>query len=283
MKKALVLEGGASRGYFSVGIMDVFMEQNISFQYLIGTSAGIANGVSFASGQIGRGYRIGTEFMQDKRYMGIKHLLNPKNKSLYNIDFVFNQLPNKYLIYDYDALEAFGKDVYATATSLDSGKAEYLPVRADDKKCRALLASCALPILFPEIEVNGKLYMDGGISDPIPFEKALKDGCEKTVVILTRERSYIKEEEKALKLAAFKYRKYPEFAGALKKRTEVYNLSHQKVLDLERKGEIFVLAPEDTSNWGRTDSNPDDIKRIYEEGRSVALQNLEKLKKYLES
>ena len=282
MKKALVLEGGASRGYFSVGIMDVFMEQGIHLNYVIGTSAGIANGVSFVSGQKGRGYRIGTEFMQDKRYMGIKHLLNPKNKSLYNIDFVFNQLPNKYLIYDYDALKAFGGDVYATATSLDSGKAEYLTVTGEDKTSRALLASCALPILFPEIEVNGKLYMDGGISDPIPFEKALKDGCEKTVVILTRERSYIKEEEKALKLAAFKYRKYPEFADALKKRTEVYNLSHQKVLDLERKGEIFVFAPEDTSNWGRTDSNPENIKRIYEEGRKVALENLEKLKKYLE-
>lgn len=282
MKKALVLEGGASRGYFSVGIMDVFMEQGIHLNYVIGTSAGIANGVSFVSGQKGRGYRIGTEFMQDKRYMGIKHLLNPKNKSLYNIDFVFNQLPNKYLIYDYDALKAFGGDVYATATSLDSGKAEYLTVTGEDKTSRALLASCALPILFPEIEVNGKLYMDGGISDPIPFEKALKDGCEKTVVILTRERSYVKEEEKALKLAAFKYRKYPEFADALKKRTEVYNLSHQKVLDLERKGEIFVFAPEDTSNWGRTDSNPENIKRIYEEGRKVALENLEKLKKYLE-
>lgn len=282
MKKALVLEGGASRGYFSVGIMDVFMEQGIHLNYVIGTSAGIANGVSFVSGQKGRGYRIGTEFMQDKRYMGIKHLLNPKNKSLYNIDFVFNQLPNKYLLYDYDALKAFGGDVYATATSLDSGKAEYLTVTGEDKTSRALLASCALPILFPEIEVNGKLYMDGGISDPIPFEKALKDGCEKTVVILTRERSYIKEEEKALKLAAFKYRKYPKFADALKKRTEVYNLSHQKVLDLERKGEIFVFAPEDTSNWGRTDSNPENIKRIYEEGRKVALENLEKLKKYLE-
>lgn len=282
MKKALVLEGGASRGYFSVGIMDVFMEQNIHFNYVIGTSAGIANGVSYVSGQKGRGYRIGTEFMQDKRYMGIKHLLNPKNKSLYNIDFVFNQLPNKYLLYDYEALKAFGKDVYATATSLDSGKAEYLTVTGEDKTSRALLASCALPILFPEIEVNGKLYMDGGISDPIPFEKALKDGCEKTVVILTRERSYIKEEEKALKLAAFKYRKYPKFADALKKRTEVYNLSHQKVLDLERKGEIFVFAPEDTSNWGRTDSNSENIKRIYEEGRKVALENLEKLKKYLE-
>ena len=282
MKKALVLEGGASRGYFSVGIMDVFMEQGIHLNYVIGTSAGIANGVSYVSGQKGRGYRIGTEFMQDKRYMGVKHLLNPKNKSLYNIDFVFNQIPNKYLLYDYDALKAFGGDVYATATSLDSGKAEYLTVTGEDKTSRALLASCALPILFPEIEVNGKLYMDGGISDPIPFEKALKDGCEKTVVILTRERSYIKKEEKALKLAAFKYRKYPKFADALKKRTEVYNLSHQKVLDLERKGEIFVLAPEDTSNWGRTDSNPENIKRIYEEGRKVALENLEKLKKYLE-
>ncbi len=281
MKKALVLEGGASRGYFSVGAMDVFMEQNIGFDYLIGTSAGIANGVSFASGQIGRGYRIGTEFMQDKRYMGIKHLLNPKNKSLYNIDFVFNQLPNKYLPYDYEALERFGKDVYAVATGLVSGKAEYLPVCADDKKCKAILASCALPILFPPIEVAGALYMDGGITDPIPLEKALKDGCDKAVVILTRERDYEKQPEKALKLAAFKYRKYPAFADALKKRTEVYNLAHQKVLDLERKGEIFVLAPENTKEWGRTDSNPENIKKIYEEGRKIATENLEKLKKYL--
>ena len=171
MKKALVLEGGASRGYFSVGIMDVFMEQGIRLNYVIGASAGIANGVSYVSGQIGRGYRIGTEFTQDKRYMGIKHLLNPKNRSLYNIDFVFNQLPNKYLPYDYEALKAFGEDVYAVATSIESGEAEYLPVTVKDKTCRALLASCALPILFPEIDVGGKLYMDGGISDPFRWKK----------------------------------------------------------------------------------------------------------------
>ncbi|MBQ2966516.1 MAG: patatin family protein [Clostridia bacterium] len=282
MKKALVLEGGASRGYFSVGAMDVLMEQEIWLNYLIGASAGIANGVSYASKQIGRGYRIGTEFMQDPRYMGKKHLLNPKNRSLYNMDFVFNELPNKHLLYDYEALKAFGEDVYAVVTSLESGKAEYLSVSPEDKENKSILASCALPILFPPIEVNGKKYMDGGIADPIPVEKALKDGCEKAVVILTRERSYVKEEEKALGLAALMYSKYPKFADTVKKRTEIYNLAHQRVLDLERKGEIFVLAPEDTKAWGRTDSDPEKIKQIYNEGREVATKNLENLKKYLE-
>ena len=278
MKKALVLEGGASRGYFSVGIMDVFMEQGIRLNYVIGASAGIANGVSYVSGQIGRGYRIGTEFMQDKRYMGLRHLINPKKRSYYNVDFVFDELPNKLLPFDKEAYDNSGCRVVAALTNLETGKCEYHDVTSDDRKWKKVVASCALPIMFQPVEIGGQLYMDGGITDAIPFQRAIDEGCEKIIVIITRERSYIKDLEPAIGISRFLYRKYPNFKKALGNRTEMYNQAHQRLLELEKEGRIILIAPEeDTSLWRRTEKRPAEIQKMYDTGYKTVMKYKDKI------
>ncbi len=281
MKWALVLEGGASRAYFSVGVMDVFLENGLMADCVIGASAGIANGVSYVSGQKGRSLIIGTKYTADKRYMGIKYLFNRKNKSYYNKKFVFDELPNKILPFDYQAFAAYPGKVFAAVTNIETGKVQYLPVTGDDLQWTEMVATCALPILFQPVEINGEKYMDGGITDPIPADKALSSGMDRTVILLTRERNYVKEDEPALGISAFLYRKYPHFARALKKRTDTYNLAHAHALDLEREGKAFIICPGETADWHRTESSPEKILEIYNAGRKAAEDNLEKLKKFL--
>ena len=278
MKTGLVLEGGASRGYFTVGALDALTDLGVKTDYLIGTSAGVANGISYVSGQRGRGLQIGLRYLPDKRYMGLRHWINPKNRSLYNLKFVFDELPNKYLPFDYEAYDNSGCTVIAALTNIETGKCEYLPVTSEDKSWQTVIASCALPLLFQPIKINGKLYMDGGITDSIPFQKALDDGCEKLIVIITRERSYEKEVEPAIGISSFLYRKYPEFKKALENRTKMYNDAHHRLLELEKAGRIILIAPEeDTSDWKRTERDPAKIQKMYDIGYNTTMKYKEKI------
>ena len=279
MKCALVLEGGASRAYFTVGVLDALYDMGIKADYVIGTSAGIANGISYVSGQRGRSLEIGLSYLPDKRYMGLRHLINPKNRSLYNIKFVFDEIPNIHLPFDYDAYEKSGCRVIAALTNIETGKCEYVPVPHNDKKWRVVTASCALPLIFQPVEIDGKLYMDGGITDSIPVDKALSDGYEMPIVITTRERSYIKKDESALKISRFLYRKYPAFSEAIKLRTKTYNETHKRVLELEKEGKIIHIAPEtDTSGWKRTEKSNNAVMKMYNEGYQTAMKYKDKIK-----
>ena len=280
MKLGLVLEGGASRTYFSVGAMDALMEENIYADYVIGASAGIANGVSYVSRQKGRSLEIGMKYFPDKRYMGARHMLNRSNKSYYNIKFVFDDMPNIHLPFDYETYKKYSKNVYAAVTNLSTGKCEYINVPGDDKSWAILIATCALPILFQPVKIGSSLYMDGGITDSVPIDKAITDGCDKNLVILTREKDYVKKEEPAIKLAALKYRKYPLFAQALKTRTENYNRSHRRLLALEKEGKAFIISPKKTSDWHRTESNPIKLKEMYDDGFLFVKQNIDKIWAY---
>lgn len=277
IKTGLVLEGGASRTYYSCGIMDGLLDAGIYANYVIGTSAGIANGVSYVSKQIGRNYIIGTEYLPDKRYQGAMHLLNRKNKSFYNLDFIFDEIPNKLVPFDFDTFSNYKGEVVAAVTNIETGKAEYINVSRNDRRFVILRASCALPILFKPIEYNGKKYMDGGICDSIPVEHAINSGCEKCIVILTQPRDYRKSPEKALEYSARIYRKNKEFAQALLTRTENYNNNLDKILELEKQGKLFVIAPERSLGIKRTESNANEIKRIYKLG----LEDFKKVKNQL--
>lgn len=156
MKLGITMEGGASRTLFSSGVTDAFLEEGIMPDYLIGVSAGIAYGVSYLSKQKGRNLAIAQEYMADKRYMGPRHLLNRSNRSYYNISFVFSEIPNQLVPFDYEEFERFPGKVVATVTNIHTGKAEYLEVPRRDEKFDMLLASCSYhPLSFGQRE-NGK-------------------------------------------------------------------------------------------------------------------------------
>lgn len=283
MKLGMVFEGGANRTVFSCGVMDVFLEEQLMPDYFVGVSAGIAYGVSYLSGQKGRNLEILEKYMPDKRYMGMHHLLNRKEHAYYNTKFVFDEIPNKLLPFDYGAFEKYPGIVEAVVTNIHSGKAEYLEVPRGAQMRDTLVASCSLPVLFQPVKVGKHYYLDGGIADSIPYQHALDEGCDKVVVVLTRERGYVKKPEKAEKLTNHLYKKYPKIVEDIERRAERYNASMEGLKKLEEKGEVFVIAPKTTYGVGRTETDVVKLRRLYDEGFEIAKNQMEALRRYLAS
>lgn len=281
MKLGIVMEGGASRTVFSCGVTDCFLEEGLMPDYFVGVSAGIAYGVTYLSGQRGRNRKIIETYMPDKRYMGLRYLFNRNMKSFYNIPFVFQEVPNRLLPFDYEAFAAYPGEVEAVVTNIRTGRAEYLPVPRDDKEFCVIVASCSLPALFQPVKVGGRYYLDGGVADSVPYKRALEKGCDKVIVILTRERDYVKKTEKSIHAISKLYRKYPRFVERLKYRAEDYNQCMKELYQAEKEGRVFVIAPESTLGVGRTESSPGKLLALYEEGYYQAKENMHALHLYL--
>lgn len=283
MKLGITMEGGASRTVFSCGVTDCFLEENIMPDYFIGVSAGMAFGASYLSKQKGRNRILAEEYMSDKRYMGMKYLLDKGKKTFYNIPFVFGELPNKLLPFDFDAFGAYPGEVEAGVTNIHTGKAEYLKVPRDDDSFQTIVASCALPVLFQPVKVGKHYYMDGGVADSIPFLRAIEKGCDKNIVILTRERGYRKKPGSSFRMISRLYHDYPNLVEAIKNRAENYNACLDKLRQREKRGEVFVIAPDSTLGVGKTESDPGKLHALYEEGYYKAKESMFALKNYLKN
>ena len=282
MKIGMIFEGGACRSAFSAGVMDAFLDENIQGDYLIGVSAGACYMASYASGQRGRNKELVVRYIPDRRYMGPKYLSKRRNHSYFNLDFIYDQIPNYYLPFDYRAFAAFPGEVIAVVTNMETGKPEYLPIPRKDRRSTLLRATCALPLMFPPIEYCGKLYMDGGITDPIPVAHTLEEaGCDKAVVVLTQDRRYIKAPEKALEIGKLRYRDYPAFVKALDERTMRYNGALARVRKYEEEGRAFVIAPRDSSGYHRLEQDPKVLEQWYDDGYQAAMDSMDALRAFL--
>ncbi len=279
----LVVEGGASRTYFSVGVMDVLMKYGIHADYIVGASAGISNAVNYVSGQMGRALEIGLNYVPRKEYSGLRHMLNPKNRSLFNVDYIFKKIPDELVPFDYEAFKKYNGELEAAVTNVQTGMPEYLAVNPECDGWEVLVASCSLPIMFPIAEINGKKYMDGGISDSVPYMRAIEKGCDKLIVVLTREPEYKKAKSRDAELSSFFFGKYPNFKKALLNRSNMYNSQREELWSLEKQGKAFILSPTDTSSWKRTENNAAMIKSMYDEGYMLAEKQIEKIKNYIGS
>ena len=198
------------RTIFSSGVCDALLEGGLLPDYVIGVSAGIAYGVSYVSGQPRRNLKILTQYANDKRYMGVKNLLRKDNQSYFGLEFTYETIPNELIPFDYEAFAAYPGEIEAVVTNLETGEAEYFPVPRRDDKFIVLQATCALPLLFPVFDLDGKLCMDGGVADSIPYKRAFEMGCDRVVVVLTKTRSYIRKKEKLMPVLRRKYKQYPK-------------------------------------------------------------------------
>jgi predicted patatin/cPLA2 family phospholipase len=283
MKTGIVFEGGAFRTIFSCGVMDAFLEKDIMPDYMIGVSAGAAYAPSYAARQKGRNLKILLDYRDDKRYMGVGNMINRKNKSIYGLEFSYATIPNELEPFDYDAFDAYHGELYAVVTNVLTGKAEYMRYTTEDKKNTLLQASCALPALFPFIYIDGTPYLDGGLSDSIPFERAFADGCDRVVVVLTREAGYKKKTTALTKTMARAYLKYPELAKDLVKRAGRYNRSLRKLEKLEKSGKVIVIRPESTKGFSRLERDKNKIMNLYDDGYSKGIAIAGKVKQFYTS
>jgi predicted patatin/cPLA2 family phospholipase len=266
MKTGIVLEGGALRTIFSTGVCDALLDAELMPDYVIGVSAGIAYGVSYVSRQKQRNLQIVCRYANDRRYMGARNLLDPENRSYFGLEFAYEVIPNQLVPFDFNAFEAYPGEVEAVVTNLNTGRADYLPVPRRDAHFDLLKATCALPILFPIIHLNGQPYLDGGCADGIPWRQALERGCDRILVVLTRERDYIRGEERIEKLIEREYRRYPKFLDTMRRRAEDYNESRRQLFDLEREGRALVIAPRSTKGFSRTERDLDKIRALWQDG-----------------
>ncbi len=283
MKLGLALEGGANRTIFSSGVCDGLLDEGIMADHVTGVSAGIAYGVSYISRQRGRNLKILQTYVNDDRYMGSSHMLNPLNNCYFNLDFVYDEIPNKLIPFDYETFAAYPGVAEAVVTDVRTGQAAYLPLPKRDEKFIALRATCAMPMLFPIIEADGIPSMDGGVADPIPFQRVIDAGCDKVIVVATRERSYEKKQEKLLSAAARLYRKYPKFVDALKHRAEVYNRQREELFQLEKQGDVFLFLPYNTVGFSRTEKDLEKIRALWQSGVDQVYARHQELRDYLNS
>lgn len=281
-RTGLVLEGGALRTIFSAGVCDGFLDLEIPMpDYVVGVSAGITYGVSYLSRQRGRNLELVTRFANDKRYMGLRNLLDPFNRAYFGLRFAFELVPEKLVPFDNEAYSRFPGLVEVGLTNLETGLAEFQTLDLSDRHNTQLKATCAMPLLFPVFQIGGRPYMDGGSAAAIPYQRALDMGCDKLIVVLTKERSYRREPEKLQKLIDVRYRKYPRFCEVMRRRHETYNADRERLFQLEREGKAFVFAPGSTEGYSRVERDVEKITALWQSGLDQAAARREELLAYL--
>ncbi len=278
MKTGLVLEGGGCRGIYTAGVLDVFLENGIDFDGVIGVSAGAAHGCSFVSKQKGRSIDYYTKYCNDPRFMSIKSWITTGD--IVGVDFSYHELPEKLVPYDYDAFLSSGTEFYAVVTNVETAKAEYIKLNDMLADIDFIRASASLPYFSRIVAINGNKYLDGGCADSVPVDAFIERGFTKNVVVLTRPESYRKKPEMTF-LADIVYKKYPEFAKLLKLRHEEYNSNIAHIAELEKEGKIFVIRPESDLNLGRIEHDAKKIKNVYDIGVNDAKKCITDLKTWL--
>ena len=280
MKTGLLLEGGAMRGLYTAGVLDVFMENNIKIDGIIGVSAGALFGMNYKSKQHGRVLRYNKNYATSKEYMGFHSWITTGN--VMNKEFCFNKLVNELDPVDFDTYKNSDEEFYATVTNIETGKPEYIKLDdfRDEDQIEYLRASGSMPFLSTPVCVKGKSYLDGGISDSIPIDKIMSMSYDRVIVVLTRPKDYRKKKSNELIPKLF-YHKYPNLVSTINNRYKVYNEELEKVNELEREKKIFVLRPSRLVDIKRIERDLDKIQEMYDLGREDAIKNLEKLNEYL--
>ena len=274
----LVLEGGAMRGMYTAGVLDVFLDNQIEVDGIIGVSAGVLFGVNYLSKQRGRAIRYNKRFAKDKRYMGITSLI--KTGNIINKDFAYYEVPFKLDIFDQETFEKSNTDFYATITNIETGNAEYVKIKNVFEQMEVLRATSAMPFVSKMVEIDDKKYLDGGLSDSIPIEKCKELGYDKIIVVLTRPIEYRKKKANEI-LTKMKYYKYPNLVKTITNRYQNYNNTVEKVIDMENKKEIFVIRPSRQINLKRIERDENKLQEMYDLGIEDCKNKLEDLKKYL--
>ena len=280
MKTGLVLEGGAQRAIYTAGVLDVFMENGITFDGVIGVSAGAIHGCSFVSRQHRRSIDYTLDYAGDKNYMSWYSFLTTGN--MVNEEFCYHTLPEKLFPFDHKTFEANNTDFYAVCSNLQTGQAEYVKCAKMDKTGLAYLrASASMPFVSRISEIGGKKYLDGGICDSIPLRAFPKMGYERCVVVQTRAAGYQKKPNKLGWLAPLVYRKYPKFAAAIKNRHIMYNNELEQIEQAQKKGAAFVIRPSKNVKIHHMETDKKVLQAVYDLGRGDAIKLLPELKKFL--
>ena len=279
MKKGLVLEGGAMRGLFTAGIIDVMMEAGVEPDGLIGVSAGAAFGCNYKSRQPGRAIRYNTRFAKDARYSGLKSLLTTGD--YFNAQFGYHIVPYQYDLFDVETFEQNPMEFMVVCTDVLTGQAVYHKMdRVDYDELEWLRASASMPLASKVVEVAGHKLLDGGVADSIPLAYFESIGYDRNVVILTQPEGYVKHRTKLMPLMRIGLRRYPEMIQAMDRRYLMYNHELEFVRQAEREGRCLVIRPDEKLPIGHISHDSEEMKRVYQIGREMGDRYIERIKAF---
>lgn len=276
----LVLEGGGMRGLYTSGVLDFFMDKDLYFPYVIGVSMGACNGASYISRQKGRNKRININYINDPRYLSFRNLI--RKKGLFGIDFAYDEIPNKLEIFDNKTFSEAKEKFIIGTTDCNSGEPVYFE-KDDciDSILDIIRASSSLPFLAPIVKHNGLDLLDGGVIDPVPIKKSIEDGNNKNVIILTRNKGYVKKPFKMKLLAKVVYPKYRGLIEAMINRYRIYNETIKYIEELEKEEKVFVIRPDVSLEVKRIEKDKKKLLNLYNQGYEEAKQSYDKLKNWI--
>ncbi len=280
VKRGLIMEGGAMRGMFTCGVLDVLMENDIKFDGAIGVSAGATFGCNIKSGQIGRALRYNKKYCRDPRYCSLQSLL--KTGDLYGADFCYRELPETLDPFDSEAFRKNPMEFYAVATDVLTGKAVYHKCTdGGENDITWIRASASMPLVSKPVKIDGHALLDGGIVDSIPYAYLEKLGYNRNMIILTQPDGYVKRKSAAFPLMWIMLRRYPKIAEAMSVRHKRYNRQMEEVKEREASGNAFIIRPPEDLKISRTEKDPEELERVYQTGRIEAEKRLSDLRSFL--
>ena len=280
-KIGLLLEGGAMRSLFSAGVLDFLLEEQIHIPYVLAVSAGAYAGLNYVSKQKGRAVEAVVKPLQEKKFIGLGTFF--KTGNLFDMDLLFDKVPNELCPFDYDTFFRSEKQFITSAVDCLSGQAQYFKSFKDPSElmniCRA---ANSLPLISRIVPVKGRPMLDGGMADAIPIQKAEEEGWNKILVVLTRDKSYRKKPtgDFYIHLLHILYRKYPKFLDLIKERAERYNQALDRVEELEKQGRAMVIRPT-ALTIKNAETNVNVLMTYYRHGYESAKERKEEIATFL--
>ena len=280
MKTGLVLEGGGMRGLFTAGILDVLMENNVTFDGVVGVSAGATFGCNFISHQIGRTLRYNMSQRKNPKYMGIRSLI--KTGDYVGGEYAYHVLPTKLDVFDFEAFEKNPTEFHVVTTNVRTGEAIYHRIdKVDYTGMEWIRASASMPIISRPVAIGDYEMLDGGIADSIPLRYFESEGFKKNIVILTQPKGFKKKLTKLMPVFKATMRKYPAIIEGMSRRHLMYNRELEYISQQQMAGKCLVICPSDTLPIGRTSLNAKKMQHVYDMGRKAGEDNLEAIKKFI--
>jgi len=281
LKGAMCLEGGSLRGLFTAGVLDALLDNEVYIEYVNGVSAGSMNGMNYISRQRGRSKRINLKYLHDKRYISYKNMF--KSRQIFNFDFLFDDISNKYDIFDWESFNDKAKKYEVVATDVITGESKFFDKNNCNDIISAVKASASMPVMSKMIDVEGRKYLDGGISTSIAYKRAFDVGYSKAIVVLTREEGYRKKPVNKINESIYKryFKPLPNLVEKLMTVPERYNKMQEEMEELAKEGKLLIIRPQNKVTVQRLEHSSVKLEKLYNEGYEVGSKNIENIKNFI--
>ena len=281
LKGAMCLEGGSLRGLFTAGVLDALLDNEVYIEYVNGVSAGSMNGMNYISRQRGRSKRINLKYLHDKRYISYKNMF--KSRQIFNFDFLFDDISNKYDIFDWESFNDKTKKYEVVATDVITGESKFFDKNNCSDIISAVKASASMPVMSKMIDVEGRKYLDGGISTSIAYKRAFYVGYSKAIVVLTREEGYRKKPVNKINESIYRryFKPLPNLVEKLMTVPERYNRMQEEMEGLAKEGKLLIIRPQNKVTVQRLEHSSVKLEKLYNEGYEVGSKNIENIKNFI--